>query len=68
LKTLRGVKNFIWGPKQAAAFDSLKAYLLEMITLTSQEAASALLLYVATSHQAVSVALVQEKAKDGKLQ
>jgi hypothetical protein len=55
-------------PEQAVAFDSLKVYLSQMITLISLDPASALLLYVAASHQAVSIALVQEKAKDGKLQ
>ena len=52
----------------SAAFDSLKTYWSEMTTLTSSEPASALLLYVATSHRTVSIALVWEKAKDGKLQ
>jgi hypothetical protein len=46
LKTLRGEKNFVWGPKQSTTFNSLKAYLSEMITLTSPEPASTLLLYI----------------------
>jgi hypothetical protein len=68
LKTPRGAKNYVWGPEQATAFDSIKAYLSEMITVTSLKPASSLLLYVAASHQAVSASLVLEKAKDGKLQ
>jgi hypothetical protein len=36
--------------------------------LASPDLASALLLYVAASHSAVSVALVQERLKDGRLQ
>jgi hypothetical protein len=39
-----------------------------MITLTSQEPISALILYVAASHSVVYAALVQEKAKDEKRQ
>jgi hypothetical protein len=39
-----------------------------MITLMSSELASALLLYAAESHSAVSADLMQDKAKDEKIQ
>jgi hypothetical protein len=65
---MRGAKDFVWGPKQATTFDSLKTYLSEMITLTSPDPAFTLLLYIAASHSTISAALVQGKAKDGKLQ
>jgi hypothetical protein len=37
LKTLRGAKDFAWGPEQAAAFASLKQYLSELAVLTSPD-------------------------------
>jgi hypothetical protein len=58
LKTLRGAKDFAWGPEQAAAFASLKQYLLELAVLTSPDSSLPLLLYVAASPHAVSAALV----------
>jgi hypothetical protein len=57
LKTLRGAKDFAWGPEQAAAFSSLKQYLLELAVLTSPDSSLPLLLYVAASPHAVSAAL-----------
>jgi hypothetical protein len=65
LKTLRGAKDFTWGPEQAAAFASLKQYLSELAVLTSPDPSLPLLLYVATSPQAVSAALVQEQTVEG---
>lgn len=53
---------------QEAAFESPKAYLSELTTLASPEPTSALLLYVATSHSAVSTTLVQGRLKDDKVQ
>lgn len=53
---------------QEATFESLKAYLSELTTLASPELASALLLYVATSHSAVNTTLVQGRLKDDKVQ
>jgi hypothetical protein len=35
LKTLRGAKDFAWGPEQAAAFASLKQHLSELAILSS---------------------------------
>jgi hypothetical protein len=68
LKTLRGVKDFVWGPEQAAAFESLKQHMSNLATLTSPDPSLPLLLYIATSHYAVSAALVQEQDRDGKNQ
>jgi ribonuclease HI len=65
LKTLRGAKDFAWGPEQAAAFASLKQHLSELATLTSLDPSLPLLLYVAASPHAVSAALVQEQDREG---
>jgi hypothetical protein len=65
LKTLRGAKDFAWGPEQAAAFASLKQHLSELAILTSPNPSLPLLLYVAASPHAVSAALVQEQAREG---
>jgi hypothetical protein len=65
LKTLRGAKDFAWGPEQAAAFTSLKQHLSELETLTSPDPSLPLLLYVAASPHAVSAALVQEQDREG---
>jgi hypothetical protein len=67
LKTLRGAKDFAWGPEQAAAFASLKQYLLELAVLTSPDSSLPLLLYVAASPHAVSAALVQEQTVEGAI-
>jgi hypothetical protein len=68
LKTLRGAKDFVWGPEQAATFESLKQHLSNLATLTSPDPALPLLLYIAASHNAVSAALVQEKERDDTAQ
>jgi hypothetical protein len=65
LKTLRGAKDFAWGPEQAAAFESLKQYLSDLATLTNPDPSLPLLLYIAASPCAVSVALVQEQDREG---
>lgn len=57
-----------WDPELVVAFKSLKQYLFELATLTSLDPASPFLLYIATSHNVVSAALVQEKLKGGKPQ
>jgi hypothetical protein len=66
LKMLRGAKDFTWGPEQAAAFESLKQYLSDLVTLTCRNPALPLLLYIAGSPSTVSVALVQERCREGK--
>jgi hypothetical protein len=67
LKTLRGAKDFAWGPEQAAAFASLKQYLSELAILTSPNPSLPLLLYIADSPHAVSAALVQEQDREGTI-
>jgi hypothetical protein len=68
LKTLRGTKDFVWGPEQVAAFKSLKQHLSDLATLTSPDPLLPLHLYIAASHYAVSATLIQEQDKDGKNQ
>jgi hypothetical protein len=65
LKTLRGVKDFAWGPEQAVAFASLKQHLSELAILTSPNPSLPLLLYVVASPHAVSSALVKEQDIEG---
>jgi hypothetical protein len=63
---LCGAKNFTWGLEQVVAFKSLKQYLSDLATLTSPDPGLPLLLYIAASPSAVSVALVQDKTREGK--
>jgi hypothetical protein len=65
LKTLRGAKDFAWGPEQAAAFASLKKHLSDLAILTSLDPSLPLLLYIVASPYAVSAALVQEQNREG---
>jgi hypothetical protein len=65
LKTLRGAKDFAWGPEQAAAFASLKQHLSDLAILTSPDPMLPLLLYIVASPYAVSAALVQEQDREG---
>jgi hypothetical protein len=58
---LKSADVFQWGPAQQKAFEDLKQYLIDLTTLTPPAPGAPLLLYVAASHSAVSVALVQEK-------
>jgi hypothetical protein len=68
LKTLRGAKDFAWGPEQVAAFESLKQHLSDLATLTSSDPSLPLLLYIAASPCAVSAVLVQEQDREGTSQ
>jgi hypothetical protein len=68
LKTLRGAKDFAWGPEQAAAFESLKQHISDLATLASPDPSLPLLFYIAASPCAVSVALVQEQDRKGMTQ
>jgi ribonuclease HI len=63
---LKPAEVFQWGPTQQKAFEELKQYLIDLTTLTPPSSGIPLLLYVAASHAAVSVALVQEK-QDGQI-
>jgi ribonuclease HI len=65
LKTLRGAKDFAWGPEQAAAFASLKQHLSDLAILTNPDPSLPLLLYIAASPYTVSAALVQEQNREG---
>jgi hypothetical protein len=67
LKTLREAQDFVWGQKQATAFESLKNYLTGLTTQTSPSLAAELLLYIATSHIMVNATLIQEQEVKGKL-
>jgi ribonuclease HI len=58
---LKSAEVFQWGPTQQKAFEELKQYLIDLTTLTPPVIGASLLLDVAASHSAVSVALVQEK-------
>jgi hypothetical protein len=64
-EVLKSAEVFQCGLTQQKAFEELKQYLIELIMLTPPSSGAPLLLYVATSHAAVSAALVQEK-QDGK--
>jgi hypothetical protein len=66
LKTLRGAKDFAWGPEQVAAFESLKQHLSNLANLTSPDLSLPLLLYIAASPCAVSTTLVQEQDREDK--
>jgi hypothetical protein len=57
-EVLKSAKVFQWGPAQQKAFEELKQYLIDLTTLTPPSSGTPLLLYVAPSHAAVSVALV----------
>jgi hypothetical protein len=63
---LKPTEVFQWGPTQQKAFEELKQYLIDLTTLTPPSPRAPLLLYVAASHSAFSVALVQEK-QDGQV-
>jgi ribonuclease HI len=65
LKTVRGAKDFAWGPERAAAFESLKQHLSDLATLVSPDSSLPLLLYIAASPSAISAALVQEQDREG---
>jgi hypothetical protein len=58
---LKSTEVFQWGSVQQKAFEELKQYLIDLTKLTPPAPGAPLLLYVAASHSAVSVALVQEK-------
>jgi hypothetical protein len=62
------VKDFVWSPEQAAAFESLRQHMSDLATLASPDPSLPLLLYIAASHSAVSATLVQEHDSDDKNQ
>jgi hypothetical protein len=58
---LRGSVKMEWGPQQQKAFKDLKLYLEHLPTLSSPEQGQPLILYISTTHSAISGALVVEK-------
>jgi hypothetical protein len=62
-KVLKSAEVFQWGLAQQKAFEELKQYLIDLTTLTPPTLGAPLLLFVAASHSAISVALVQEKVE-----
>jgi hypothetical protein len=60
-EVLKSAEVFQWGSSQQKAFEELKQYLIDLTTLTPPTPGAPLLLYVAASHSAVSVTLIQEK-------
>jgi hypothetical protein len=64
-EVLKSAEVFQWGPIQQKAFKELKQYLIQLTMLTPPSLGTPILLYVAASHTAVSVALVQER-QDGQ--
>jgi hypothetical protein len=58
---LRGFTRVDWGAEQQKAFEDLKHYLDHLPTLSSLEQGQPLILYVSTTHSAVSGALVVKK-------
>jgi hypothetical protein len=57
-EVLKSAEVFQWGTDQQRAFEDLKQYLIQLTTLTPPSSRAPLLLYVASSHATVSVALV----------
>ena len=66
-KVLTGSENFHWGPEQDKAFEDLKKYLENLAVMTSPSPGAELLLYIATSSSAVSVALVEDRMVEDTL-
>ena len=64
-KALKGSENFQWGKEQDKAFADLKLYLENLAVRTSPSPKAELLLYIASSGSAVSVALVEERMFEG---
>jgi hypothetical protein len=65
-EVLKSAEVFQWGLAQQKAFEELKQYLIDLVTLTPPPSGTPLLLYVAASHSVVSATLVQEK-QDGQV-
>jgi hypothetical protein len=55
---LRGSGTFEWRTEQQKAFDALKEYIQKLPTIASPLPDQPLILYVSTTHTAVSGALV----------
>jgi hypothetical protein len=66
-KALKGSGNMEWGEKQAKAFEALMQYIENLAVMSNPSEKAGLLLYIATSGAAVSVALVEERTVEGAL-
>ena len=64
-KVLKKAGPMKWSPEANAALQELKTYLLSMPTLVAPKPQEPLLLYLATTEQVVSVALVAQREVDG---
>jgi 3-methyladenine DNA glycosylase Tag len=64
-EVLKSIEVFQWGSIQQKAFEEMKQYMIQLTMLTPPSSRAPLLLYVAASHAAVNVALVQER-QDGQ--
>jgi hypothetical protein len=60
-KELRGSGTFERGPEQHEAFDTLKEYIQKLPTLASPQPDQPLILYISTTHTAISGAFIQER-------
>ena len=56
-----------WGEEQMKAFEALKAYIEKLAIISGPSEKVELLLYIATSGAAVSIALVEECIVEGEL-
>ena len=66
-KALKGTNKVQWGLRQSRAFQQLKNYLANTLTVTMPSPKAPLLLYVAASNHTVSGVLVQEKEVDSRV-
>lgn len=64
-KVLKGAGKLEWGLEQSKAFAELKDYLEKMAILSPPQPGEPLLMYIAASQSAVSVALVREIQSEG---
>jgi hypothetical protein len=65
-RLLRKTNNFTWTEEAQAAFNDLKHRLLTSPVLVTSREKEPILLYIAATNQVISLALVVERAEDGK--
>jgi hypothetical protein len=63
---LRKTDKFTWTAEAQAAFDDLKRRLSMSLVLVTLREKEPMLLYIATTNQVVSSALIVERAEEGK--
>ena len=64
-RLLRRTEHFVWTDAAAAGLDEIKTLLASNLVLTAQNIGEPMLLYIAVTHQVVSVVLVVERDVDG---